>query len=247
MSEVMRHYDEVLGSVYSWTLGSLAARVSASEALFGRLLGLAGGGGEHSSQERALDLGCGTGVQTMALARLGYVVTGIDFSDTMLREYRARTASLRATSHKSDISHFDVGRGFDAAVCLGDTVSHLQSWDAVDGMFDSLSSALAPGAGFVLATRDHSRVYHGDERFLLIRADEQRSLTCFIEDAGEHIRITDLLHTREDGKTTMVANSYLKLRVSPKRLITHMTRAGLSLVSHEQWKGVHVIFARKDG
>ena len=243
MSEVLKHYDEVLGSVYSWTLGSHQARVDASEVLFAGLLGRFEAA---QPQKRALDLGCGTGVQTLALARLGLAVCGIDFSDTMLAEYRERTASVGAQAHKLDIANFDVGSGFDAAVCLGDTVSHLQSWEAVDGMFKSVAAALAPGAGFILATRDHSRVYRGDERFILVRADEQRSLTCFVEDAGPHIRVTDLLHSRVAGETKLVANSYLKLRVSPNQLLEHMAGVGLTLESQQLLQGgVHVLFTRK--
>ncbi len=250
MSEVLKHYDEVLGSVYSWTLGSHQARVDASEVLFASLLGRfdeAASGAPAGPAKRALDLGCGTGVQTLALARLGLAVSGIDFSDTMLAEYRERTAEVGAQAHQLDIAHFDIGGGFDAAVCLGDTVSHLQSWEAVDGMFKSVAAALNPGAGFILATRDHSRVYRGDERFILVRADEQRSLTCFVEDAGPHIRVTDLLHSRVDGEPKLVANSYLKLRVCPDQLIEHMADAGLTLASKQEWKGVHVLFTRKAG
>lgn len=40
--------------------------------------------------ESALDLGCGTGMQTLALARLGLHVTGIDISPEMLARARAR-------------------------------------------------------------------------------------------------------------------------------------------------------------
>lgn len=40
--------------------------------------------------ETALDLGCGTGIQTHALAQLGLHVTGIDISPEMLARARAR-------------------------------------------------------------------------------------------------------------------------------------------------------------
>ncbi len=242
MSEVLRHYDEVLGAVYSWSVGSLEARVAASEALFRSMLGA---GREGGRARRVLDLGCGTGIQSLALGRLGFMVTGIDFSETMLREYRERTAPFGTEVVCADLATFSVAGPFDAAVCLGDTVSHLPSWAAVDAMLRNVASSLAPGSGFVLATRDHTRVYEGDARFLLVRADAERSLTCFLEDAGEHVRVTDLLHERGETGTRMTAHSYLKLRVSPDRLTEHMARAELDVVSCEEWSGVHVLFARR--
>src|SRR5690242_4693523 len=115
MSAVRRHYDELLARVYSWTLGDFDARVDQSEALF-RSLRLGRWEG------RALDVGCGTGVQTLALSRLGFSVTGVDFSSVMLREYRERTGAVGAVALEADISNFAAEPEFDVAVCLGDTV-----------------------------------------------------------------------------------------------------------------------------
>lgn len=241
MSDVLRHYDELLAPVYSWTLGSFDARVDASEALFRSLLEPAGCLGP-----RALDLGCGTGVQTLALARLGYRVRGIDASVVILKEYAERTRAVGAEASVGDIAGFSVGRDFDAAACLGDTVSHLPSWDAVRSMFRDVHAALRDGGGFVLATRDHSRVYEGDERFLLIRADGSQSLTCFVEDAGTHVRVTDILHTTRDGTPAMKVSSYSKLRVSPEGLARELEAASLHVRETRALPGgVHVLFAVK--
>lgn len=241
MSEVARHYEALLASIYSWTLGNFDERVSASETLFGSLL-------ERGSVRgpRALDLGCGTGVQTLALARLGYRVRGIDFSETILEEYRERTRAVDAEASVGDISSVSLGSGFDAAVCMGDTVAHLPSWEAVASTFRGVHGALRVGGGFVVATRDHTHVYEGDARFLLIRADATQSLTCFVEDAGAHIRVTDILHVA-GGSPPMQVSSYSKLRIGPASLARELAAASLTVRETRALPGgVHVLFAVKD-
>jgi SAM-dependent methyltransferase len=258
-SRVRRHYEELLAPIYSWTLGDFDARVEASRQLFSSLLvTVAVPDKRQPGPRRGLDLGCGTGVQTLALAALGYGVTGVDFSARILGEYAWRTRAAGASAIEADISRFDAGNGYDVAVCLGDTVSHLQDWDAVRAMFRCVSAALGEGGAFILASRDHSKVYRGDDRFLLIRADASQSLTCFLEDEGEHVRVTDIVHYRmEEGSSMtsrtgtqvsqrMTVGSYLKLRVSPSALAAELERAGLEVRDQrEAAGGVHVLLAVK--
>jgi SAM-dependent methyltransferase len=234
---VRHHYDTLLAPIYSWSLGDLDARVGASYELLQGVLGDAGGG-------RALDLGCGTGVQTLALSRLGYRVTGIDFSAVMLQEYRTRTSALGATAIEADLAQFDAGGGFAVAVCFGDTVSHLASWEDVRALFANVHRSLETGGHFLLASRDHSRVYRGDERFLLVRADATRSLTCVLEDEGEHVRVTDVVHARVQDRCSMNVSSYRKLRVSPSTLRAALHDAGFEVLrSMEIAGGVSVLHA----
>jgi len=65
-----------------------------------------------------LEVGCGTGRVALALAERGNPVTGIDLSESMLREFRAKIAarpdlSRRASLALQDMRTFDLGRSFD--------------------------------------------------------------------------------------------------------------------------------------
>jgi SAM-dependent methyltransferase len=238
-TSVQQHYDNLLGAIYSWTLGDFDARVAASELLFRKVL-------HPQAGKLALDLGCGTGVQSLALARLGYGVLGMDFSETILQEYRLRTAGVQAKAVFSDISAFKLEHPVDVALCFGDTISHLPSWAALRSMLACVSASLAPGGEVLFATRDHTRVYEGDDRFLLIRADANQSMTCFVEDAGDRVRVTDIVHRLDEKPPTMVASSYYKLRVSPENLKKEFADAGIPIrETHTLPGGVHVLYATR--
>src|SRR5438876_8570688 len=72
-----------------------------------RLLGPGGG--------RCLDIGCGTGVSTAAVAELGWSAVGVDLSPDMLEVARGR--GLEIVQASADALPFDDG-AFDAAVSV---------------------------------------------------------------------------------------------------------------------------------
>lgn len=53
----------------------------------------------EKDRERVLDVGCGTGNYSIALARAGYDVTGIDVSPAMLRRARGKSADVPHPPH----------------------------------------------------------------------------------------------------------------------------------------------------
>jgi len=81
-----------------------------------------------------LDLGCGTGNHDLALAKRGYQVTGLDRSSSQLSIARRKARAARAQVRfvRGDMRAFDLGRTFDAAVCMFGAFGYLtQKSDAV--------------------------------------------------------------------------------------------------------------------
>ena len=99
--------------------------------------------------QRVLDIACGTGNYTAALADLGARMTGVDVSQTMLEAARAapgRSANgwVRAPA---DRLPFPAGR-FEGAAC----VFGIHHFADLDAALSEAARVLAPGARFVILT-----------------------------------------------------------------------------------------------
>src|SRR5690606_35780744 len=85
---VRDHYEVLLAEVYTWSIGDFDEAVERETARFHRA------GVAPSRGGTALDLGAGSGVSAIALARLGYRVVAVDLSPTLLAELAARRGDL---------------------------------------------------------------------------------------------------------------------------------------------------------
>lgn len=103
---------------------------------------------------RLLDVPCGDGRLSRALASMGHAVTGLDGADTMIRRAAAAPADgctwQVATMEDLDDA-LDAEARYDGAVCFGNAIGYL---DAVDtaAFFAAVARRLEPGARFVIET-----------------------------------------------------------------------------------------------
>ncbi|KAL2914084.1 hypothetical protein HK105_206342 [Polyrhizophydium stewartii] len=105
LERVRAHYEVLLSEHYTWTLGGSKAKHNVNLALLRELLPgstvpaqtppgeLAGTAGPRPARV-ALDLGCGSGFQTIPLLQLGFHVVAIDASDALLSELRGEAEQL---------------------------------------------------------------------------------------------------------------------------------------------------------
>lgn len=71
-----------------------------------------------------LDVACGTGTY-LALLRDRYAVEGADLSPAMLAVARGKLPDVPL--HEADMVAFDLGRQFDAVVCLGSSIGYVKT------------------------------------------------------------------------------------------------------------------------
>lgn len=101
-----------------------------------------------------LELGCGTGRITAALARAGHEVVALDGEPTMLAGLDARRARLprsvaaRITPVRGDLRDFALRRRFGLVIAGFNVVEHLYTRVEVDACFRAVKRHLAPGGRF---------------------------------------------------------------------------------------------------
>lgn len=247
-SEVVEHYERLLAPVYEWMIGGVDGAATRSRALFERF-GLDDPNGLPQGTRRALDVGAGPGPQSLALARLGYRVTALDPSPTLIARLREHAADRRlevvAAQDGAPLADRHPGP-FDLAVCMTDTLVSLPDRQAARRLISDVALRLSPGGRAVWSWRDLTSIPAGEARFLPVRSDAQRILTCFLEDEGpEHVRVYDVLHEREGGGFRQRVSSYLKLRLSPPSVDGWLAEAGLAIEARAEDRGMHVRIARR--
>jgi SAM-dependent methyltransferase len=225
MASVRQHYDDHLGPIYGWMLGDPdAAEKAASDEL--RAVGIADGAGRV-----AVDLGSGTGAHAIALADAGYAVTAIDTCAMLLEELRSRAGDRAIGCVNDDVLHMRTHCDglMDVVLCMGDTLTHLESLESVERLFEEIAEALSPGGTFLATFRDYAtRALEGTDRFIPVRQDDGRILTCSLEYSESTIAVYDLLHERTDSGWTLRVSSYTKLRLNPEWACATLRRLGLA-------------------
>jgi SAM-dependent methyltransferase len=110
--------------------------------------------------KRVLELGCGTGRVTLALAADGFEVTGLDRSPGMLAEGRRKLASVdwgtaaRVQLVEGDMADFDLDRVFDLVVIPARAFAFLLTPEAQRGCLARIAAHLRPGGMLALDVFD---------------------------------------------------------------------------------------------
>lgn len=110
---------------------------------------------ELCGQERVLDLACGFGRHALELARRGYTVVGVDFTDVYVAEARRLAAEgglTRATFMCADVRDVAFQEEFDVVLNLADGAIGYLETDAENlKIFDRVTAALKPGGKHLMS------------------------------------------------------------------------------------------------
>lgn len=151
------------------------------------------------------------------LAKLGYSVLAMDTCSVLVEELQARKEALPIRVVQDDLLSFrQYAEQAEVILCMGDTLTHLSSRDAVNQLLEGAIMALTPNGLFCATFRDYyTKELRDADRFLSVRSDEQRILTCFLEYGAEQVTVYDLLQERAETDWWLSVSSYQKLRLDP--------------------------------
>jgi 2-polyprenyl-3-methyl-5-hydroxy-6-metoxy-1,4-benzoquinol methylase len=235
------HYETLLAPIYRWMLGDLSLAVERSRLELTEL-------GLLPAREgaRGLDLGAGLGLQTIPLAEGGYSMTAVDTSRELLAELAASCPRAAiVVGDVCDIATLVSGK-FDTIVCMGDTLTHLPSVVDVERLVGAACERLQPGGTLALTFRDYASVARAStDRFILVRADAERILTCCLDYGIDRVSVTDIVHQKSAEGWRLTASEYPKLRLSRELVTALIQNNGAQILRSDSRAGRIAIVARR--
>jgi len=195
----------------------------------------------------AIDLGAGNGMQSIALGEIGFKLKAVDFNDKLLSELKEKINGLPIDLIKDDIRNIKsfTNSSVDLIVCCGDTISHLDTFDQLEKLLQDCFDLLGDHGYLILTFRDSSFALTDTQRFIPVKSDEHRILTCVIDYFDDKITVTDLLHEKKDGKWIQKTSSYDKIRIRTEYMIDMAEEVGFSVMENENKnRMIHLILKK---
>lgn len=195
----------------------------------------------------AIDLGAGSGFQSIALSQVGYHVIAVDFCDKLLNELIKNDKNRQIATVTADIMDFTsyAGKRPELISCMGDTLPHLPDLAAVEKLLVNCSIELLPGGRLVLAFRSYSPELTATERFIPVKSESDRIFTCFIENHPKYVEVYDIVNIKSKGNWKQEISSYNKIKIDRQFVISKLTENGFIIEFNELLKGMVTIIAKK--
>jgi|GEM_PF-4760968 len=139
-----------------------------------------------SPGRRVIEVGCGIGLCTIALAELGYDVVGIDISGASLDRARGLLGErgLSAELHREDILNSPEVGPADAVIGIGSLLAHMTTRRKQEAAVRAMADMLEPGGTLLLGLHDYATllVRERDDAFTpTIHVRHARGETIFFQ------------------------------------------------------------------
>jgi len=234
------HYDNHLASFYEWMVGDFEAKQKEQQDFFER------NGIKPLQNKIAIDLGSGHGLQSIALAKLDFAVKAVDFNGHLLDRLRFRGKGFQIEVFQNDLlSEENFNEQAEVIVCMGDTLAHLESGDQIRLLLERCFKCLANNGKLILSYRDYNAELIDTQRFIPVRSDEDKILTCFLEYDEDKVKVTDLLYERVNGQWIQKVSSYFKVRITKCIIEELVTDAGFKIIKNELMNRMNYLIAEK--
>ncbi len=110
---------------------------------------------KFNNSTRILDIGCGTGRHSIELSKRGYVVTGIDLSDSQLKQAKLKASrqNLEIDFQKQDARNLNFSEEFDLVIMLCEGAFPLMETDEMNfKILQNATNALKPIGKLIFTT-----------------------------------------------------------------------------------------------
>lgn len=182
-----------------------------------------------------LDLCCGQGRHSVALAKTGLSVTGVDLSEEMLAIARltADEAGVPLTIRQADMRHLpdDLKDGFDAVINMFSSFGYLESEEDDQQVLHQISKVLKPGGKLLMDLLNREWVIINNEEYDWHQHDDGRIILehrqLDLQASTNHLTYTEIL---PDGTRREMSDLHMRLYTLTE-LAKMLATAGLTLTN----------------
>ena len=177
--------------------------------------------------DKILDICCGTGEHAVRMAQRGYVVTGVDASQDMLKLARekANANGLSIDFRCSDLSKLDFSEEFQAAYCLGYTFLYMTTYSDVEDFLTKIHQALLPSGVLLLDLLNGWALIEKFPKDKFVYRDGETTIFQFEQtslDKIRRVRHIEFFYVIKDGSgnvRTVFAEEHLRIFFSDEVLM----------------------------
>jgi len=238
---VKEHYYKHLANFYSWMVGDFdKKRADFQDFLENNRV-------YPGKTKVALDLGAGHGIQSIALKKMGFNVTAIDFNDHLLDELKSHPDGQLIKTVNTDIRNIKEYSGLkpELIVCCGDTLTHLENKADIEKLIEDCANILSENGKLILSYRDYSTELNDQQRFIPVKSDKDRILTCILDYEPEKVKVTDLLYEKTENGWNQKVSSYRKVRITPNEIAEMIENNGMKITFNESINRMQTTIAEK--
>jgi len=241
MATAKEHYKNHLAKYYSWMSGGFTKKLEENRKFFKDHNVWPHGSGV------AVDLGAGSGFQSIPLAELGYQVIAIDLSSHLLAELKENAKDLSIEIINDDLLNFSkhCPDTVELVVCMGDTLTHLNTHQNIREYLKRVYSALEMGGQVILTFRDLTSELKDLGRFIPVRNNANTVFTCFLEFEKDYVKVHDIIYERKHNKWELKKSVFNKIRISPKWIRELLQEFGFKVEAYDIHNGIVCIIAHK--
>lgn len=242
MAGVCEHYENHLARYYAWISGGVDEKMEENRKFFV----------DHGIQPirsgLAFDLGAGCGFQSVPLAQLGFRVVALDLSAKMLAQLKKTAKNLPIETICDDLSNFTNYKSgnIELAVCMGDTLTHLDAFKKVQALLDTVFFSLETGGCLILSFRNLTQELVELDRFIPVKSNETTIFTCFLEFEKDSVKVHDIIYEKNNAQWVLKKSVFQKLRISPDWTQKYLQKIGFAIEFYDEQNGLIFIIARKN-
>lgn len=234
------HYENHLSNYYSWIYGGNEENIQKNRQFF-EFYKI-----KPFSSKVAIDLGAGSGFQSIPLSQIGFRVTAVDFCKKLLNEIDKKEFNIEII--EDDILKYQnySNRNPELIICMGDTITHLPDLDSVIGLIDNSYKELISKGKIILTFRDLTFELKESERFIPVKNDSDKIFTCFLEYHSDYLDVYDIVNEYKNDKWIQKVSTYKKIIISEEEIKTIFHDLGFKIYFYNKEKGMITIIGSKN-